>query len=82
MVGSNAIRALVVDDDLSLIGEYRRILSAGSERPSESDDLFCALDGELIGAVINHKQFPAVDLYFIQAKHQVSEVTRIGIVVE
>lgn len=78
MVGSNAIRALVVDDDLSLIGEYRRILSAGNERPSERDDLFCALDGELIGAVINHKQFPAVDLAEFRLGQDAVEAVRDG----
>jgi len=62
MTGSKAVRALVVDDDPSVIGEYRCILCAENSASPEADSLFSALDSDLFGAAINHKQFPAVDL--------------------
>ncbi len=76
MTGSNAIRALVVDDDPSLIGEYRRILNAGDTGPVEADGLFSGLDGDLIGAAINHEQFPAVDLAEFRLGHDAVEAVR------
>jgi signal transduction histidine kinase len=62
MTGSSSIRALIVDDDPGLIGEFRRILSASGTNPPEADGWFFGLDGDIFGAAINHKHFPAVDL--------------------
>lgn len=78
MAGSNAIRVLVVDDDPSLIDEYRRILSAGEASPSEADSLLSGLGDDLFGAAIKHKQFPAVDLAEFRLGQDAVEAVRKG----
>lgn len=62
MAGINAVRALVVNDEPSLIGEFRLALCAGNAVPPESDGLFSTPDKDLFGAAVNHQQFPAVEL--------------------
>ncbi len=60
MTGLHAIRALVVDDDASLLDDYRRILAPAAEPRREG--LFAQFESDLIGAAVGHKRFPEIDV--------------------
>ncbi len=78
MAASKAVRALVVDEDPSLIGEYRRILCAGRDVRPESDGLFFALDSEVFGATVDHNQFPTVELAAFRRGQDAVDAVRDG----
>ncbi len=60
MTGRYAIRALVVEDEPSLIDDYRQILCPPPD--SQDDRLFAKLERDLFGAAARHQRFPEVDL--------------------
>ncbi len=60
MAGSYAIRTLVVDDDTSLLEDYRRILAPASE--TRRDGLFAQIENDLFGAAVGHKRFPEIEV--------------------
>ena len=60
MVGPYAIRTLVVDDDTSLLDDYRKILAPAAE--TRSDGLFAQFESDIFGAAVGHKRFPDIDI--------------------
>ncbi len=64
MTGPYAIRSLVVDDDASLLDDYRRILAPAAETRGSGRDggLFAQFESDLIGAAVGHKRFPEIDV--------------------
>ncbi len=60
MAGPYAIRILLVDDDASLLDDYKRILTPAAE--TRGDGLFAQLESDLIGAAVGHKRFPEIDV--------------------
>ncbi len=62
MTASAAVRALIVDDDPSLIGEYRQILCAHAPDALDLGNSFDAFEDNLIGAALSHRNFPSVEM--------------------
>src|SRR3989304_9297640 len=62
MAASAAVRALIVDDDPSLIGEYRQIFSANGPAARDLGHSFDAFENDLFGAAVGHRNFPSVDI--------------------
>ena len=62
MAASAAVRALIVDDDPSLIGEYRQILCANGPAARDLGHSFDAFENDLFGAAVGHRNFPSVDI--------------------
>lgn len=62
MAALAAVRALIVDDDPSLIGEYRQILCANGPVALDLDHSFDAFENDLIGAAVGHRNFPSVEI--------------------
>ena len=60
MVGPYAIRTLVVDDDTSLLDDYRRILAPAEE--TRGDGLFAQFESDIFGAAVGHRRFPHIDI--------------------
>ena len=77
MAGPYAIRALVVDDDMSLLDDYKRILIPVAE--TRDDSLFARLESDLIGAAVGHKRFPEIDVVAVAQGHSAIDAGRAAI---
>ncbi len=74
MAGPYTLRTLVVDDDASLLDDYKRILApAGGTR---GDGLFAQLESDLIGAAVGHKRFPEIDVVAVAQGHDAVDAVR------
>ncbi len=75
MTGSRAMRVLIVDDEPSLIQDYKYLLSA---RPEVGDPelLSGKLERDLFGAAVGRGKFPAVDLTACQQGRYAVEAVR------
>ena len=62
MAGSFAVRALVVDSDPALIGDYRQILGHEASIDGADGGPFGSFESALFGSAVRHPQFPQVDL--------------------
>ncbi|MEE9209861.1 MAG: PAS-domain containing protein, partial [Kiloniellales bacterium] len=74
MAGPYAIRILVVDDDASLLDDYRRVLAPTVE--TRDDGLFAQFESDLIGAAVGHKRFPEIDVVTVTQGHDAVDVVR------
>lgn len=74
MPGPYAIRALVVDDDASLLDDYRRILNPAAQTRGEG--LFAQLESDLIGSAVGHKRFPEIDVVTVTQGHGAVDAVR------
>ena len=77
MAGPYAIRALVVDDDISLLDDYKRILIPVAE--TRDDGLFARLESDLIGAAVGHKRFPEIDVVAVTQGQAAVDAVRAAI---
>ena len=77
MAGPYAIRALVVDDDISLLDDYKRILIPVAE--TRDDGLFARLESDLIGAAVGHKRFPEIDVVAVMQGQAAVDAVRASI---
>lgn len=75
MTGSRAIRVLIVDDEPSLIQDYKYLLSARPEA-GDPDLLSDKLERDLFGAAVGRGKFPAVDLTACQQGRDAVEAVR------
>jgi hypothetical protein len=67
MTASAAVRVLIVDNDLNLIGEYRKILCANGPDTPDLDPPFDAFERDLIASAVGHRNFPPVEIVTFQA---------------
>ena len=74
MTGPHAIRALFVDDEPSLLDDYRRILGSPSDTGDER--LFAKLESDLFGSAVRHKRFPTIDLVALHQGREAVEAVR------
>ncbi len=74
MAGPHAIRILVVDDEVSLLDDYRRILNPPAETGEEG--LFAKIESDLFGAAIGHKRFPEFDMVALGQGREAVEAVR------
>ena len=74
MTGPHAIRALFVDDEPSLLDDYRHIL--GSPSDTGDEPLFAKLESDLFGAAVRHKRFPKIDLVALHHGREAVEAVR------
>jgi len=77
MAGPYAIRALVVDDDISLLDDYKRILVPVAE--TRDDGLFARLERDLIGAAVGHKRFPEIGVVAVAQGQAAIDAVRAAI---
>ncbi len=74
MTGPHAIRALFVDDEPSLLDDYRHIM--GSPRDTGDGRLFAKLESDLFGSAVRHKRFPEIDLVALHQGREAVEAVR------
>jgi CheY-like chemotaxis protein len=74
MAGPYAIRILVVDNDASLLDDYKRILAPAAE--TRGGGLFAQLESDLIGAAVGHKRFPEIDVAAVAQGHDAVDAVR------
>ncbi len=74
MTGPHAIRALFVDDEPSLLDDYRHILGSPSDTGDER--LFAKLESDLFGSAVRHKRFPKIDLVALHQGREAVEAVR------
>jgi signal transduction histidine kinase len=77
MAGPHAIRTLLVDDEPSLIDDYRHILGPPGETRDER--LFDRLESDLFGSTVQHKRFPEIDLVAFHQGREAVEAVRAAI---
>lgn len=74
MTRPHAIRALFVDDEPSLLDDYRHILGSPSDTGDER--LFAKLESDLFGSAVRHQRFPKIDLVALYQGHEAVEAVR------
>lgn len=74
MAGPHAIRTLIVDDEVSLLDDYNRILRPPAE--TQAEGLFAKLESELFGAAVGHKRFPEIDIVAVEQGRDAVEAVR------
>jgi CheY-like chemotaxis protein len=77
MAGPYAIRALVVDDDVNLLDDYKRILNPVAE--TRDGGLFARLESDLIGAAVGHKRFPEIGVVAVAQGQAAVDAVRAAI---
>ena len=77
MTGPHAIRALFVDDEPSLLDDYRYILGSASDTGDER--LFAKLESDLFGSALRHKRFPEIDLVALHQGREAVEAVRVAL---
>jgi CheY-like chemotaxis protein/anti-sigma regulatory factor (Ser/Thr protein kinase) len=65
---------LVVDDDASLLDDYKRILTPTAE--TRGGGLFAQFESDLIGAAVGHKRFPEIDVVAVTQGHDAVDAVR------
>ncbi len=74
MAGPHAIRILIVDDEASLLDDYRRILIPPAKARDEG--LFAKLESDLFGAAVGHRRFPKIDMVALGQGREAVEAVR------
>lgn len=77
MTGPGVIRALVVDDEPSLIEDYEIILSPRPE--ADNAGLYAKLEKDLFGAAVHSKKFPKIDLATFAQGRDAVEAVRLAV---